>query len=334
MITLPAHAESVASRPGLRRVLRPAFRRSPDALAPVMARFRVWDPWKRARIEAIARAFLAGYNAMVAADSLDDVRAVLDPLPPYYRPFAYEGAAMGFGPWAWLRAAGLRAFEAVAHTLSPLTLYQNYVGFGWWLEMLRPGAVAEAAARLDDRYRLIVYEGVGFKTGFLRPQDPDAVRRFDRFDADARHVCYQGWGRSLWFAYMDDLAGAASAISALDPSVHGDCYSGIGLGVAYSMVDRGEALDDVLRLVPAAGRAEFLQGAAFGWEARQLADRPYFDEETSRMTPARRREIEEAVAAVHHSRNALEAAGTRAAFYQQWRALTRQAIERAGLFAR
>jgi enediyne biosynthesis protein E3 len=313
----------------VRRYARRLFVVSPRRLEAPMASFEVRTPWKRERIRRIGAAFLRGYNALVRAEDPAEIHAALADLPRFYRPFAYEGAAMGFGPWSWLHARGYEDFEPVVGRLSPETLYQNYVGLGWWLGLRfggRAAPIARIADALDHRFRLLVYEGIGFRHGFLRHRRARPERAFRGFAPDARHVCYQGYGRSLWFVYMDSLEHALATAAPLDPAYHGDCVSGIGLGVAYSLLDRIESFADVAARVPETWRPDFLQGAAFGWEARARADRRLFDVHAERLAADDRARVDASLRAVHDARAELEAEGRDESFYEAWRRRTRAVL--------
>lgn len=293
------------------------LRQRPERLDPRIDAFPVADEWSRERVRAIVRAFLRGYNAMAVARAPDDVHGALAGVDPYFRAFGYEGAAMGFGPWALRRRVGYDAFEATAAALSPATVYQNYVGWGWWLGLwyrARPTALARRVDRLHPLYRVLVYEGMGFRAGFMSGGDPRVLRRFAAFGAAARHVGHQGFGRSLWFSRMGDPEGAGRVIETLHPDVRGDAYSGLGLGCAYSWLDRAGELPGIADGIPAAHRDDFMQGAAFGWEARKRSSPELFDRLTAGLPAAPR-----AVAIVR------ETAAT-VSDYQAWRAATREAM--------
>lgn len=313
----------------LRTALRPLFTRDPAFLDPVIARFTLDGPWQEARVKAICRSFLTGYNAAATAESLSEVHAAVRQVDRYFRPFAYEGAGMGFGPWSYLHGKPMTEFERRIGALTPDTLYQNYVGLGWWLGMAaarRPRAIAAYVDRLDRRYRLLPYEGLGFRTGFLNAGGVARTAAFARYGEHGTHVCHQGFGRSLWFVHMGDVRQALAAVERLEPRFHGDGVSGLGLGCAYSWLDVPDRFDAVLGVVPPALRADFLQGAAFGWEARQLADRPMFDELLAGADPGHRRRVLEAVRVVHEVRDDLVHRDVQEAFYQRWRHGTRERV--------
>ncbi|GAA1985831.1 DUF1702 family protein [Nocardiopsis rhodophaea] len=317
----------------LRRPLRPLtplFVRSPERLERAVAPFPL-GPASRERVRAIVRTFIRGYNTVVRADHPWHARAALEATDAYHRPFAYEGACMGFGAWAVMALRGHAAFEPLmVRGLNPATVYQNYVGFGWWLGMWhgrRPATLARIADRLDHRYRLLVYEGIGFQRGFTGVGAPHRTAVFAVHPSAARHVCYQGYGRSLWFVHMDRLDGAHATIARLPAAYRGDCYSGLGLGCAFSRLDRVRLVAETARAVPAPYRPDFLQGAAFGWEARYRADPALFTELTADAGHALRDRITASLRAVHQVRDDLTAHRPPPPdFYQAWRAATRQVL--------
>lgn len=305
---------------------RRLFTRRPARLDRVIDRFAVADEGCRERIRAIARTFLRGYNAMAAGRDPAEVRRALGAVPPFLRAFAFEGAAMGFGPWALRHRVPYRAFEPVAASLSPETVYQNYVGWGWWLGLWYRGrarAMQRLVDALDPPYRLLVFEGIGFRAGFLSGSDTRVLRRFASYGPAAWHVCHQGFGRSLWFSRMGDPDAAVRVVETLPPAVRGDCYSGLGLGCAFSWLDRAEALPGVCARVPAPHRDDFLQGAAFGWEARKRADPALFASLTAPLPPDLGASMESAVDVVRAVRAELDRGDRPADLYQRWRSATR-----------
>lgn len=285
-------------------------------------RFHFADQEAARRTSEIASTFLAGYNVLAAGQGPETVRSGSADVPRYLRPFFYEGAAMGFGPFSWHTGCGLGAFESFAGQLSPATVYQNYVGLGWWLGTMygwRPRRIARIVSQLDFRYRLLCYEGMGFRDGFLSAGRRATPRGVHGQDVPAAHVWYQGYGRSLWFVYMGDMAGAVRAARAVRPDYVRDCVSGLGLGVAFSYLDRIADLEQSCHQVPPHLLAEFEQGLSFGWEARQLADRELFDRHAAALPPEARARVEGAVTDVQRVRDGLLRDSDEAGFYARWR---------------
>jgi len=305
-----------------RRVVAMMTSQDPGFLRRATDQFQFADPLSAQRTSDIARTFLAGYNILASGAGPAAVTSAAAGVPRYFRPFFYEGAAMGFGPLCWHTGGHIGAFEGFARALSPATVYQNYVGLGWWLGTIyrrRPRRIARIVSVLDFRYRLLCYEGMGFRAGFLsagRRMAPAGVRVTDSAATD---VWYQGYGRSLWFVHMGDVAGAIRAATAVGAAHAADCVSGIGLGVAFSYLDRITDLERACRQVPRHLLAEFEQGLSFGWEARQLADPDLFDRHAAALPPAVRRAVGTAVASVQQARDRLALDGDESDFYVRWR---------------
>jgi hypothetical protein len=310
--------------------LLPLVRQDPASLRPLIDGFAVADGWSRQRVVDIVESFLHGYNAMAGARRPADAYAELAGIEPFLRPFAYEGAAMGYGAWALVNGCGLRGFERAMEAHSPQTVYQNYVGLGWWLGLVcrgRPRAFVRSVGRLDPVYGLLAAEGAAFRAGFLTGGDPGSLERFRRMPDAAVHVAHQGFGRSLWFSRMGRVDAALHVVSGLPDRFHGDAVSGLGLACAFSWLDRVAAFPQLLDAVPQRLRLDFLQGAAFGWEARRRADRAFFDDAIAALPDAQRGAIDDGLAAVHAGRRDLEPAAP-PAFYEAWRAETRARLAR------
>jgi enediyne biosynthesis protein E3 len=295
--------------------------RKPGYLARYTSDFHFANAAAAQRTNDIAGTFLAGYNILAAGGTERQVTARASGVPRYFLPFFYEGAAMGFGPFSWHTGCSTRGFEAFTSSLSPSTVYQNYVGFGWWLATIyhrRPHRIARIVSALDFRYRLLCYEGMGFRAGFLSAGRQRNAAEVRRGDATAEHVWHQGFGRSLWFVHMGDISAAVRSANTIEQNA-GDCISGLGLGVAFSYLDQIADLDLIFRNIPANLLAEFEQGLSFGWEARQLADPQLFDAHVAVLTPDFRQRVEQSVADVRRLRDCLMADGHETDFYYRWR---------------
>ncbi|MEC0248484.1 DUF1702 family protein [Paenibacillus chitinolyticus] len=294
-------------------------------------------PWKQEffdrRFQEILRAFLSGNNyAVNPLMSISGIRRRLDRnFEPFYRGFAYEGAGMGlgaraslFGPWKG------KKFERYLQELDPGHIYQYYVGLGWWLHArygFRTSAYRNWVRKIDASYAPILFDGVGFKTGlFEYKQNPDCIDPFNAFNRDEQRVCYQGFGRSLWFQNRFEIGPVLAEIDRLPEPFRGDALSGVGLAVAYSMFDNLAVILKAYRLVPDSGKASFAQGMAFGWETRRLQDREHWRAVLDRLTFPMQLKIEGWVAAVHQARKDAEA-GQPESHYVRWIDRTRHLLQ-------
>lgn len=299
----------------------------PEFLAKVTATFAFADERSAIRTVNIANTFLAGYNLLASGGGPAHVAAEARGRDRYLRPFFYEGAAMGFGPYAMHRRLPPGYFEVFASALSPTTLYQNYVGYGWWLATMRgrfPRRIAAIVSCLDFRYRLLCYEGVGFRDGFMAAGRPRQFTGLPAGESPAKHLWYQGYGRSLWFVYMGDLDSAIRVAVGLPAAYLGDAVSGLGTAIAFSWLDQIDRLHKLHRTVPAALRPEFEQGLSFGWEARQLSDRSLFDQHVGRLDPSSQARVNRMVEDVQLVRDRLLRAAHVPDFYNTWRRLVVQ----------
>ena len=309
--------------------LLPLVRQDPGSMRPLIESFPVADDWSRQRVIDIVEAFLRGYNTMAGAREPASAYEELVAVAPFFRPFAHEGAAMGYGAWALVNGRRLRGFEQTVNGHSPQTVYQNYVGLGWWLAILYRGRRRGFLRRVDELdpvYRLLAVEGAAFRAGFLAGGDPAALARFRRMPDAAVHVAHQGFGRSLWFSRMGRVDAVLKVIGGLPARFRGDAVSGLGLACAFSWFDRVGVFPQLLDGVPEDRRLDFLQGAVFGWEARHRADRPLFEDAVSGLPAGQRNAIYDGLAAVHAGRRGLETQ-LPPAFYEAWRAETRGRLD-------
>jgi hypothetical protein len=146
-----------------------------------------------------------------------------------------------------------------------------HVGAGWayarlpWLRR----RIEAVIRKFDPVLRWLVLDGYGFHQGYFHFKVP--VRSaLNHLSVGARHVFYQGLGRSLWFVHGCDPHQISKTISSFPALYQCDAWSGIGLACAYA---GGAASPELQELVSLAGRfnSALAQGAAFAAKARQLA---------------------------------------------------------------
>ncbi|MBZ0269068.1 DUF1702 family protein [bacterium] len=223
---------------------------------------------KRECLERVGREFLGGYHAAMEEDGVPALSRRLDVLPPEFRGFAYEGAAMALalrGATGFGRVARLREFlegPADAH------VYTAHVGVGWAAArlpaLLRP-------RRLDPLLRWLVFDGMGFHDGYFHPRRviaggrvPAALRGYERRAFD------QGVGRCLWFYAGSDPDRAADVVNTFEASRRDDLWGGIGIACAYAGNVSGEELGR-LRARADGHAVSLAQGVAFGVKAHARA---------------------------------------------------------------
>jgi hypothetical protein len=225
------------------------------------------------RLENIGRIFLRGYHAALKHRDQDVLAEHLEQIELEQRGFAYEGAAMalmlldGMAPWQgrfqkFLRGAGKHH------------VYMLHVGAGWAharLPWLRRN-LERSIRTLDPVLGWLVIDGFGFHQGYFHW--PTAVHSPGKHLSEAaRHVYYQGLGRSLWFVHGANPLQISRTIAAFDTRYHGDAWSGVGIACAYA---GGLGLLEIEDLRRYAGDSAIAlgQGAAFAAKARLRAGNP------------------------------------------------------------
>jgi enediyne biosynthesis protein E3 len=227
-------------------------------------------PEVQARLEHVGTIFLVGYHAALQERELEALSGRLEQVVLEFRGFAYEGAAMALALLDAIVPGSNRLAEFMAGP-GKTHIYMLHVGAGWacarlpWLRW----RIETFIRKFDPVLRWLVLDGYGFHQGYFHlkiPLDP----ALNRFSIGARHVFYQGLGRSLWFVHGCDPHRISKTISGFPALYQGDSWSGIGLACAYA---GGVALSDLQELVSFAGRSysALAQGAVFAAKARQLA---------------------------------------------------------------
>lgn len=295
------------------------IRLRPAAMTAERLGFCVAEPADLERVEGICRAFAGGFNAMIAGRRSDRWMEHNDSLASYYRPFADEGAAMGYT----LRQLGRRAergFEQDVVRQRPQYCYLHYVGLGFWHAMRGVPAQRLSAriAQLDPLHGPLCWDGYGFKFGFFDlGKDSRAADHFTELPGYAARVAYQGLGRSLWFRHMDEPDRLVDYVTSLGPFSQ-DAASGVGLATVFTMIDRSTRSSAVLRAMPNAWRTDVMVGMCFAYKARSINDPGQFGAWLDTYDPDRRTAIRAGVAACDVFERQIRAGG-KPEPYRRWR---------------
>jgi len=232
------------------------------------------------RLENIGRVFLQGYHTALQYRDQRALAERLNQSEPERCGFAYEGAAMALAlqDQIFLRHNSLLRFMEGAGRQH---IFMLHVGAGWayarlgWLRRRMEAAIK----KFHPVLRWLVLDGYGFHEGYFHwneraGSEVRAPRIFRaRLSEDARHVFFQGLGRSLWFIKGASVPEISATIGRFHPTYHGDAWSGAGLACAYA---GGLTEDAIVQLRQEAGihGAALAQGAAFAAKARHLAGNP------------------------------------------------------------
>ncbi|MCK4660056.1 MAG: DUF1702 family protein [Phycisphaerae bacterium] len=236
------------------------------------------------RVNGVLSHFAGGFNAMLISPTWSGWRSYGNSCPVLFRPFAHEGAAMGYTPRRLFRCRP-EEFEASVVKYQPAMRYMYYVGLGFWSGMRdhspqRLGCIVDA---LDPLHGCLCYDGYGFKYGFFDYlKDPDIVWRFDKLEGYARNVAYQGLGRSFWFLFMGDHGLLIERISMLGDYAP-DVAAGLGLASVFVFPDRLEVSRGLGMELPETWHDDFHLGMCFGLKARSICHPEQFERDLGRL---------------------------------------------------
>jgi enediyne biosynthesis protein E3 len=286
--------------------------------------FTCSSPDIRNRLESIGRVFLQGYSAALQEKNQRVLADRLDQIAPEHRGFAYEGAAMAL---ALLDGIGLRrnAFLQFATGPGQQHIFMLHVGAGWayarlpWMRR----HIESVFKKLHPILRWLAIDGYGFHEGYFHGKARAGSDHFVlRLSPDARHVFYQGLGRSLWFVDAANVRSICNTISTFAQPYHSDAWSGVGLACAYAGGIAPDAIEE-LRRKSGLHAAALAQGAAFAAKARQLAGNPANHTDAACIVLCQMH-AKEAAALCDETFNRIDP--LHACPYQHWRELLQQSL--------
>ncbi len=303
------------------------MRRSPGEVARRTDTFRIRTREGRALARGVGEAFIGGFNTMISAPGLAEVSAAGHAVTPHFRPFFFEGAAMGYLPRGWVHAGVSRHdAEAALLSLDPAFRYLYYVGLGFWFAMrrARPDALIRMQPHLDPMHFPLCFDGYGFQIAFYdNGADPATLRRIRGAPAAFLPAVHQGYGRALHFVFMDDPEGFDRFVAAAPPVRRADLECGRALALGFTRCDRPATL--IAHLESARDEETLgarLAGLTWALTARHMNDPVYFRTCLSAAPSESRAFLEELPALCH------EAFAT-ARSYDGWQEGTREAARDA-----
>lgn len=281
-------------------------------------------PEVRDRLEYVGTIFLVGYHAALQERELEALRARLEQVALDVRGFAYEGAAMAIALLDAITRGSSRLAEFMAGP-GKQHIYMLHVGAGWayarlpWLRR----RIEAVTCKFDPVLRWLILDGYGFHQGYFHFKAP-LSSALSRLSVGARHVFYQGLGRSLWFVHGCDPDQISETISSFPALYQCDAWSGIGLACAYA---GGATASDLQQLVSMASHfvSALAQGTAFAAKARQLAGNEAAHTELACAALAGVN-LEQAAALCDHALTQINRDSSSP--YQQWRELVQNYFAR------
>lgn len=231
-------------------------------------------PGVRARLQYVGWTFLQGYHAALEEKDQEALAQRLHEFEAEFQGFAFEGAAMALALLDGLHPWNKERFSRFAAGPGKQQIYMLHVGAGWaaarvpWLRL----RIESAIRKLHPILCWLVIDGYGFHEGYFHWQT-DLQRKISRLSDQARHIFYQGLGRSVWFVNGADVRLIAQTIATFAPQFRGDAWSGIGLACAYTGGMTRSELEELRWRAGSYGPA-LAQGAAFAAKARGFGDIP------------------------------------------------------------
>ena len=293
-------------------------------MAREAGRLRANDEHARTLLAHLGAAFFEGYESMLGR-SMAEVARRGEGVAAHYRPFYFEGAALGYLPRGYYTAGfDLARAESVLLAMEPRQRYLYYVGLGFWYGVRharRPERLRELTARLPPLYAPLCLDGFGFKIGlFDAPRDRRAIECFGRAGTAERPFLYQGLGRSMFFHSLHDPSEFERQAERLDPERRGDLEFGGALALGFTHVDRPERIVLHVDQAPsAARRADRLTGITWALTAREMTNPTYFAA-CFAQAPARARALLAPLPALCNRER------ERSSSYEEWQSRTRAAV--------
>jgi hypothetical protein len=260
-----------------RYALRPWCIR-PSRMTVRRLRLQITDPADIERVDSVLASFAGGFNKMIASASESAWQNYCQLQPAILRPFAEEGAAMGYTVRRLFRYDAAD-FESGIVKPRPEFRYLYYVGLGFWSGMRNHNAkrVAQIVQGLDPLHHYLCFDGYGFKRAFFDyPRNRDALTTLNTFEGYARNAAYQGVGRALHFLFMGHSDLVIERVASLGPYAI-DAAAGVGLAAAFVNPDRLLPEFELGLQMPKAWQPHFQLGLCFGLKARAINDLDAFD---------------------------------------------------------
>ncbi len=282
--------------------------------------FTASDEKDIATINGVGLAFAGGFNRRVSDPSPTAWREFVDDVPALYRPFAEEGAAMGY-PMRALWGFSPSGFEAAVVEPRTMYCYLHFVGLGFWSAMRHhdPKRVAKLVSQVDTLHGPLCWDGYGFRFGFFDYDRREKfLAQFASFPDYAANVAHQGYGRSLWFRFMGDNRRLMDAVRETK-SFAADTASGVGLASAFTMIDRLDRAFAAIQDAPEEWRTDIAVGMTFAFKARQLSAAKEFDGWVSCLDADRIACIQDAIGECDAIEQRIRGASV-SDCYQTWRA--------------
>jgi len=231
----------------------------------------------------IAYNMIRGFMTQFRGDDTATVVEELASAPDYERPFFHEGVGMGLAAALDTSADGsLAPFPAKIAAFDPRFDRLHYAGLGMWYGLAPTVNLVRVRGKfgeLDLRGQFYAYEGMGFAVALFKDSvETGAVALLQRLPFASGSTFAHGTGRALWIKHGADAAALGEGIAAFPQQFQSDVRAGFGMGVAFTRIDRLDAIQNQLapfRQESPAACLDYLTGAAMGLAIRYQNDPGY-----------------------------------------------------------
>ncbi|WP_174190116.1 DUF1702 family protein, partial [Nocardia barduliensis] len=211
---------------------------SPASVRKVLSQFEQPDQHTALELEQVTMHLVGGIDSAVRSSDNDELITALLQVPPKYRGFAYEGAAVGLTALDSL-SPGRRAAALIDGPASEYALTM-YVGVGLAMAKI-PKFRWRKLFPQHPLFRWLAIDGYGFYKAFFQMRryvrDKHVETRYPGWLGDRdnlKRIVDQGTGRALWFIGGGSPAGVVRLISEFAPQRHADLWSGVGIAVTFA----------------------------------------------------------------------------------------------------
>ncbi|MFG1791010.1 DUF1702 family protein [Nocardia sp. NPDC049149] len=212
---------------------------SPASVRTVMQSFEQSNPHAALELEQVTMNLVGGIDKAVRSSNNAELVAQLAQVPPKYRGFAYEGAAVGLTAIDSL-SPGHRAHDLIVGPESKVHDLTMVVGVGLALAKI-PKQRWKKLFPQHPLFKWLAVDGYGFyKAFFQKPRYVDRQHvdtRYPRWMGDRanlQRIADNGLGRALWFIGGGTPKAVAERIGGFAEQRHADLWSGVGIAVTFA----------------------------------------------------------------------------------------------------
>ncbi|MEV6693461.1 DUF1702 family protein [Micromonospora sp. NPDC051196] len=294
-----------------------------------------------ARLEAIPRAVICGFEWGIDCRGLDEVQQRVELVDEGMRGFAYEGVTMAFTVLDAMGTGRRRRTRELLLGPGAPHLFLAYIGIGFAMARLPRPLWRKVVPELEPgpfhpTMTWLAVDGYGFDLAYFDVRKwVDEQRVPAPYDWQGHRDYFgravdQGIGRALWFIHGARVLDVDAAVRRFAPERRADLFSGVGLAATFAG-GCGDADLATLRRMAGEYASELALGSVFALRARVHAG---FVPEHSAAAAATLTglSVSAAVALADDTAPGPDAGGS-VPPYERWRANIRRHFDRAATTA-